>query len=166
MTSRKKPPAKKKSAAPDKASTLKRPARKPVTQPTKKQLDFVNRLVLLGNGAQAAREAGYSAQCAKVIASKLKNNAEIRELIEQRREEMRQRAQIETDEIIGSLAEIATGSIGDILEPDGQFNFRSCRERGADRLIKKLKITERLDMFGNTIRTYELETYDRLNALA
>ncbi len=116
--------------------------------------------------AQAAREAGYTQHPggSQSVASRLLSREDIRARVEARRAEALQRARVETDEIIGQIAEIATASIGDVLEVDGSFDFNACVARGTDHLIKKMKRTERFVGVERVV-THELEMYDRLNAL-
>jgi phage terminase small subunit len=132
--------------------------KKPLTH---KQQRFVEGVTRHGNGARAAREAGYSAKTARQIAEENLTKLDISEAIERRRTDLMRRAQIHTDVIIGSLAEIALASLGDVLDDSGKFSIERARANGVDHLLKKVKVTERIG--GEVV--YEYEMYSRLEAL-
>jgi hypothetical protein len=96
--------------------------------------------------------------------SRLMTNDDIQERVDKRRAEAMARAGIQTDVVIGSLAEIATSSLADVL-PDDEF-LQKARALGTDHLIKKLRRTVRTTSGGEKIETYEYELFDRLNALS
>jgi hypothetical protein len=129
---------------------------------------FVERAAQHGNGARAAREAGFAEErvASAVAASRLMADPDIRARVERRREEALRRAGMETDVIIGSLAEISTASLADVLEADGSFDIVRCVERGTDHLLKKYKRREFHTKQGELIVTHEFEMYDRLGALS
>jgi len=91
---------------------------------------------------------------------KTQENARILEAVENRKAEAMRRAQIHTDIIVGSLAEIATASLADVV-PDDPF-LRNAKKSGTDHLIKKVKVN--YDTKGN-IKSREYEMYSRLEAL-
>lgn len=76
-----------------------------------------------------------------------------------------ERAGMHTDVIVGSLAEIATASLGDVLDENGDFSMAKARENGVDHLIKRLEKTVRFAKNGEKIETYKFEMYSRLEAL-
>lgn len=76
-----------------------------------------------------------------------------------------ERAGMHTDVIVGSLAEIATASLGDILDENGDFSMAKARENGVDHLIKRMEKTVRFAKNGEKIETYKFEMYSRLEAL-
>lgn len=164
MPRQKKPDAKPKRTSPEKEATPKRPTR---TLDPEKVEKFVNKKAAGVPGAQAVREAGWeqSPDAAAVTASRLLSRDDIRARVEERRQEALRRAGMETDVIIGALAEIATASVGDVLEDDGSFDLQKCRERGVDHLLKELERTERTDKDGARTVTYKYKMYDRLNAI-
>jgi hypothetical protein len=135
---------------------------------TPKQKKFVEGVVKHGNATKAAKDAGYSAKTARFIASENLTKPNILELVEKRREEAMRRAQIHTDVIVGSLAEIATASLADVI-PEDEFMARA-RELGTDHLVKKLKVKTRYISNGpgkepDREVTHEFEMYSRLDAL-
>jgi hypothetical protein len=115
---------------------------------------------------EAATRAGFTDNpaSAKVQGSILMSDPDIRARVQMRRAEALRRAQVETDEIIGGLAEIATASLADVLLPDGTFDFSACVERGTDHLLKELETTETFDKEGNRTVRHRFKMYDRLNA--
>ncbi len=76
-----------------------------------------------------------------------------------------ERAGMHTDVIVGSLAEIATASLGDVLDEHGDFSMAKARKNGVDHLIKRLEKTVRFTKSGEKIETYKFEMYSRLEAL-
>jgi phage terminase small subunit len=118
--------------------------------------------------ATAARDAGYSESYARSEVYRTTANHSFQERLEKRRAEMMRRSQIHTDTIIGSLAEIATASLADVV-PDDELLERA-RELGTDHLIKKLKVKTRYYPNGagkepDKEVTHEFEMYSRLDAL-
>lgn len=150
--------------------TTKKPT--PRKTPKSKVDKFVEAVAQDKSGVDAVLEAGWSQtrKAARVTASRLLSNANIAERVERRKAEAMRRAQIHTDVIVGSLAEIATSSLCDVLDENGEFDINKARENNTDHLIKKLKITKRTILGGEEesgiLETkYEFEMYDRLNAL-
>lgn len=134
---------------------------------TIKQRKFAEIYLQTGNKTRAAREAGYGGKAlAQTAQDILVNRPGVRDYINRRRAVMMERHCINTSEIIGGLAEIATSSIADVIESDGSFDIEKCKERGTDHLIKKVKVTVRFTKEGERIVTTELEMYSRLEALA
>jgi hypothetical protein len=111
----------------------------------------------------AVIDAGWnqSRKAARVTASRLLSNANILKAVEKRKAEAMRRAQIHTDVIVGSLAEIATASLADV-SPDDEF-LKKAKTLGTDHLIKKVKIN--YDGKG-VIKSREYEMYSRLDALS
>lgn len=132
---------------------------------TVKQAKFVEGVARGKSGSKAARDAGYSEKTARVIASENLTKPSISEAVEKRRAEAMRRAQINTDVIIGSLAEIATASLGDVLDDEGNFDIQIARVNGVDHLLKKVVRTVRHSKDGSSRTTYEYEMYSRLDAL-
>lgn len=140
---------------------------KPRTTPKAKVDKFVENVVQGKKGPDAVIDAGWNQtrQAARVTASRLLSNANIAEAVEKRKAEAMRRAQIHTDVIVGSLAEISTASLGDVLDENGEFDLQKCRERGTDHLIKKVEKTVRTSKDGSSRTTYKYEMYSRLDAL-
>jgi len=119
---------------------------------------------------KAALDAGYAPTTAKVNIYKPLENTRILEAVEKRRGEALRNAQIDTAVIVGSLAEIATASLGDVLDENGEFDLEKARENGVDHLIKKLRVRTRYYSNGpgkepDKEVTHEFEMYSRLEAL-
>lgn len=148
--------------------TSKKSARKVTRKPTQKQILTAEGVRQGKSRHRAALEAGYAPSTAKSLPYNSQENTRILELIEQRRGELVKRARIHTDEIIGSLAEIATSSLADVV-PEDEFMSRA-RELGTDHLIKKLRVKTRYISNGpgkdpDREVTHEFEMYSRLDAL-
>jgi phage terminase small subunit len=155
-----------------KKAAKKASAKRKRTTPKHKVDKFVENIAQGKKGPDAVIDAGWnqSRESASVTAHRLLRNAKISEAVEKRKEEAMRRAQIHTDVIVGSLAEIATASLADVLDENGEFDLEAAREKGTDHLIKKLKtITfDTKDKDGNitsTRTTHEYEMYSRLDAL-
>lgn len=115
---------------------------------------------------RAALDAGYAPSTAKSLPYNSQENTRIREAVERRKAEAMRRAQVHTDVIVGSLVEIATSSLGDVLDEIGDFSLEKARENGVDHLIKKLEKTVRYDKEGERTENYKFEMYSRLDALS
>jgi hypothetical protein len=143
---------------------VKRGEKKDTKRPRNKKVDvFVEGVVKHGNRTQAAADAGYKQP--RMAGSRLMTNDDIRERVERRRAEAMRRAKINTDELIGMLAEVSTSSLSDVLEPDGTFDPAKCIERGTDHLIKKVRKVERHSKDGSKRVTYDYEMYSRMDAI-
>lgn len=66
-----------------------------------------------GNGAQAAREAGYSARTARSIAQRLLTNVDVKEAIQARQAELREQRRMTTDNVIDFFEKVVKGEIGE-----------------------------------------------------
>lgn len=134
---------------------------------TVKQKKFTEVFLRTGNRSQAARAAGFAANRARQTAyDLLVDKPLVRDHVNKRRAVLMDRWEMRTEEVVGALAEIATSSIGDVLEENGSFDIEACRDRCTDHLIKKIKVTRRIDRVGEETITTELEMYSRLEALA
>jgi phage terminase small subunit len=120
------------------------------------------------NGTQAAIRAGYAVKGARVTASRLLTNANIRAAIE---EEYKKRGK-SLDEIIARLSSQAEASIGDfvIINPDGdRIVFDPDAIKNMGHLIKRIKAnttvryTEKGDQLEYT--SLDLTLYDGQKAL-
>jgi phage terminase small subunit len=105
-------------------------------KPTVKQQKFVEGVVRHGNATKAARDAGYKYPNKQGHQNLVKLG--ISEAVEKRKAEALKRAGITTDEIVGSIAEIALSSLADV-NPEDEF-LRKAKEIGVDHLIKKVKV--------------------------
>jgi phage terminase small subunit len=148
----------------------KKATKKGARRPTAKQQKLVEGVLRGKSVHKAALDAGYAPSTAKSLPYNSQENTRIVEAIERRRDAAMRRAQIHTDVIIGSLAEISTASLGDVLDENGEFSITTARDNGVDHLLKKVKVTtfDTKDKDGNvtsTRTTHEYEMYSRLEAL-
>jgi phage terminase small subunit len=88
------------------------------------------------NATKAAIRAGYSPKTAKSIGSENLTKPDILAYIENRLDELT----MPSKEILVGLTNEAKGSISDVLNENGEFDYAGMCERGADKLLKKLKI--------------------------
>lgn len=95
---------------------------------------------------------------ARVNASKLLTNANIRTAIEERRKRALEAAGVTAEEVIGSAAFQMRSSIADVLNETGSFDIEKARRTGAIDLIKKIKVKETIDSkTGDKEVTHEIE---------
>jgi phage terminase small subunit len=87
------------------------------------------------NGTKAARLAGYSEKTAKAIASENLTKPDVRAYIDDRLQELT----LGANEVLARLTDIANGSIEDVLDEDGRFDFEAAKINGKLPLVKKLK---------------------------
>lgn len=117
------------------------------------------------NATKAAIMAGYSPKTATIIGFENLRKPNISAYIEQRLDELT----ITSKEILVGLTKEAKGSISDILDENGEFDYVKMCERGADKLIKKLKVkrtVRREKGSDDEIEelTHEFEMYDAQSA--
>jgi hypothetical protein len=134
---------------------------------TVKEAKFVEHMAAGESGGAAVNKSGWrqTPAAARVTASRLMADPAIAERVARRKAQAMARAGIHTDVIIGSLAEVSTASIGDVLDENGNFDMATCRARGTDHLLKKVTVTERHSKDGSKRVTYSYEMYSRLDAL-
>lgn len=97
--------------------------------------------------------------------SRLLKHPHVAAIIQQRLERAAKRANITRDQVVGMVAEIATGSIFDVLDKDGNLDLDAARKRGVDHLIKEYTPTERHSKDGSSRRTTAYKVNDRLAAI-
>jgi len=78
---------------------------------TKKQQDFADFYIKLGNATQAALDAGYSKRTAYSQGQRLLKNVEVKSYIEQRMEEISNERIMSAKEAIILISDIANGNI-------------------------------------------------------
>jgi phage terminase small subunit len=106
-----------------------------------KEQSFIEHYLICWNGAQAARDAGYSERTAKEQASRLLTKVDVQAAIQSRLSELKMSA----DEVLSRLTEHARGSIASFLvtndagTPTG-FNLAPDRPL---QLVKKVSITDK-----------------------
>lgn len=112
------------------------------------------------NATQAAVRAGYSEDSARQQGFRLLKNADIRAYLDMRMSE----AAMPASEVLFHLAEIARGSLDDVIDEYGNVDLDKARKTGKIRLIKKMKsrtvTTEESDVVIN-----QVEVYSRVDAL-
>jgi phage terminase small subunit len=131
--------------------------------PTLKQTKFVEGVIQHGNASRAARDAGYSQRSARVLACRNLKRPDIQAQIKSRIES----AEIDTNEIIGTLISHMRADIGNLLADDGSLDLAGAIENGSTHIIKKLTIRKR-PMKGSTgdgaepkeETTYEIVLHD------
>lgn len=77
---------------------------------------FVQEYLIDGNGAQAAIRAGYAEVCAKVTASRLLTNANVKEAIEAGLKKKESRAEFKADDVLNHFLDIATADPNELIE--------------------------------------------------
>ncbi len=140
-------PAKTSSKSPSNASTKK--------SLTEKQGRFVEGVLRHGNAHKAASEAGYARPDPQ--AYEILRNPKIRERIEARRRELVRAAQVQTDEIIGTLVSHMRADITDLIDEEGEIDFTAAREAGVSHLVKEYTVRRTTGENGeNVTRTVKL----------
>lgn len=120
------------------------PALKPLNE---RQQRFVTHYVLNGgNGAEAAREAGYSAKAARATASRMLTFANVAAAVEQERHRLAAKVEASTERIVEEMAYIAFADIMHFVELDEQgrpkrFDLSKLPD-GASRAIAEITIEE------------------------
>ncbi len=98
----------------------------------KKQRVFVDEYLQCWNATEAAKRAGYSERTAYSIGSRLLNNVEVSEAIQQRLDDLT----MSTDEILVRTTELARGAIGEYMTATGLDMIRLVND-GKAYLLKK-----------------------------
>lgn len=133
---------------------------------TQKQKIFVERYCIHFNGSKACREAGYSEDSAKEIASENLTKPNIKQAINKRLSELSMSA----EEATKRLSDMGRGSIESFLDIDD--NGRTIIDLSKDEakenlgLIKKIKQVKREFSDGSIIEiTNEIELHDSKDAI-
>lgn len=134
---------------------------------TLKQKLFIDHYLKSRNGTQAARLAGYSGNDVTLAAVAYENlrKPQIRFEIDRQLD-----AYILTaNEVLEGLTRHAQGSLADVLNDEGEFDFKAAKRLGTDKLLKKLKVKRRTIHSENgsdeTIIEHEYEIHDAQAAL-
>lgn len=123
---------------------------------TPRQRRFADRYLVSLNATRAAKEAGYSEKTAREIGYENLTKPHIRKYIDDRLN-----AEVApASEVLSILSTQARGKLSDLLDENGEFDIQKIRESGADKLLKKLKITETVLVPGEVERKYEFEIHD------
>lgn len=88
---------------------------------TPKQARFVDEYLIDLNATQAAIRSGYSAKNADNIASELLGKTQVREAIEQLRQDRSTKTNIDAAWVLTRLADEATADIADLYDDDGKL---------------------------------------------
>jgi phage terminase small subunit len=87
------------------------------------------------NATKAALLAGYSEKTAYAIGSENLKKLEIKAALDEKLREIT----LGANEVLARLTDIANGSIEDVVDEDGKFDFQAAKKAGKLPLIKKLK---------------------------
>ncbi len=126
---------------------------------TDKERAFVEHYLVCWNGAEAARQAKYSARCARQIAHRLLTKAYIRAEIEKRLAE----ACMGPNEVLARLSDIASNSLEDCLTLRGKkwmIDLPKAKRLGKLHWIKSVKATR----YGPEVELYSAK--EALDTLA
>jgi phage terminase small subunit len=116
---------------------------------------FIEGFVASGNATKAARDAGYRSP--NVEGARLLANASIRERVEARRRELIRAAEVDTQEIIGTLVSQMRADITDLLDEDGEIDFVAARAANVSHLIKEYTVKRTASEAGESVtRTVKL----------
>lgn len=120
-----------------------------------------------GNGTLAAKLAGYSGDynTLAVMAHNLLKIPKIQESIQK----VRDKSLMDAEEVLCRLSKHGRASIADVLDKDGMFNLETAKERGAEDLVRKVKIRRRTehgrDGTVTEVVDHELELHNSQTAL-
>lgn len=126
-----------------------------------------------GNATEAARMAGYKGNDVTLGAVGAENlqKPQIKAEITKRTNRLKHRlamfadlAHIRKCEIAGMLANIASSSLMDVLNENGELDWNLARERGNDHLVKEVAVTERHSKDGSSRVTTTYKMDDRIRA--
>lgn len=136
---------------------------------TAKEQAFIEHYLSCWNGAEAARDAGYSEKTAKEQASRMLTKVNVQAAIAARLAELKMSA----DEVLTRLTSHARGSLAPFLrrDVDGDLYGFDLSETQPLHLIKKASITRRRQKDESkdeivTVETVTIELYDAQAALA
>lgn len=135
---------------------------------TSKRKRFIDEYITCrGNGAEAARRAGYSAATAKQSANQLLNRSDVRSAIDDRLDELKTERTADAQEVLELLTAIARGEVEDtVVVPSGKIikvpPRISERLRAAETLLKVFgAFREKVDVKLDT-STLLLETLEKI----
>jgi phage terminase small subunit len=111
-----------------------KPGRPTLRDLTPKQRKFLLEYLQSGNGAAAARTAGYSSRTASAIASENLTKLKIQKVLNAELE----KTQFTLNHVLARLSEMANANIADFVTVRGKIRWAAVRSRGY--LIKRLKV--------------------------
>lgn len=109
---------------------------------TPKQQRFVEEYLVDLNATQAAIRAGYSERTAYSIGQENLNKPDIDKAIRKARQEQSERTQMTADDVLRSLAEIASVDIGEAFNEDGSLKALKDIPPAVRRAISGIDIQE------------------------
>lgn len=140
------------------------------TELTPQMFLFINYYLILLNGTEAARAAGYHGDDASlvVIGSRLLSHVKVAREIDARL----QKHAMSANEVLAHYTAIARGDIADVVNGAGATDLDEAKRRGKSNIVKryKVKVTNVTEGTGaNTVEKQIIETdvemYSRLEAL-
>lgn len=136
---------------------------------TPKQARFCQEYLIDHNATRAAIRAGYKPTSARVTAAKLLTKANISEKIKILLDEQAARCQIEADDVLQAVADIAFGSLGDFLEiVDGYvvYHLKGLNDPRKANALKSLRLRETRYKDGSATVTHaSIILQDKITAL-
>lgn len=133
---------------------------------TEKQRRFVDYYADHGIGARAAREAGYSADSAHVIANENLNKPYLADAIKQRRKQLVEEAGVRPDAVLRMIAQVATFDISEIFDDNGRVKEISEMSDVARRVVAGIETFTVGTRDGSShTTTSKIKLPDRLKAL-
>ena len=132
---------------------------------TLRQQRFCEEYIVDGNGAGAARRAGYSEKSARERGCNLLTKPYIQEYLEVLREAQSKRTEITADKVLQELALIGFSDIGALFDRDGDLKRIADMPEHARRALAGFDITTVVDNNGNNITTHKVKPADKLKAL-
>lgn len=119
---------------------------------------------VVSDAAQAAYP-NQSRNAAKVTGSRLLTDPNVCQQIENRRKALAQAAGLTRRMTLNLLSQIATASLSDFQNEDGEFDWEIARKRGIDHLVHEEDITERNSKDGSRRVTRKYKIPDKIRAL-
>ena len=130
---------------------------------TRRQQAFVAEYVVRGNGAEAARRAGYSPRRAKETAARLVTDGNIRGLIDAGNTARLRSAAVRADDVVRELAALAFSRLGDVADwgPDG-VTVRSSEGLSEATVAAVSEVRQSDTRYGRNVR---VKLHDKVHAL-
>lgn len=128
---------------------------------TPKELRFCQLYAQYLNGARAAREAGYSPDSDRFIASENLTKPNIKRVVKYYLEE----AIMPVEEAVKRLSDMGRGNFEHFVKEDGTVDLNSDTAKVNIGLIKKVKQTKKIGYDDTEIVSTEIELHDAKDAL-
>jgi phage terminase small subunit len=133
---------------------------------TERQRRFVDYFADHGNGAKAARQAGYSEESAKQIATENLSKPYLVDAIKRRRKELVEEAGVRPDAVLRMIAQVATFDISEIFDDNGRVKEVSEMSDVARRIVAGIETFTVGTRDGSShTTTAKIKIPDRLKAL-